>query len=180
MIVKSHHMTEQCVSPLGDDDRDTGKIDGGDDLGVSDEKSYQRIPYAGNAYGKPRTDRLVRIRCSENCTPWYYIMECHLVRCVRQHWPHFSQRGGAPETARVTLQATHADFRSLIRTSNLIFLYEQYMGNAPLSRSPLPLSPHPLPFPSFTLLCFRPLSSPAANRPIENQMGLWGKHFDVF
>jgi len=44
MIVKSHHMTEQCVSPLGDDDRDTGKIDGGDDLGVSDEKSYQRIP----------------------------------------------------------------------------------------------------------------------------------------
>jgi len=37
MIVKSHHMTEQWVSPLGDDVLDTGKIGGGDDLGISDK-----------------------------------------------------------------------------------------------------------------------------------------------
>ena len=37
MIVKSHHMTEQRVSPLGDDVLDTGKI-------VFLTKSYQRIP----------------------------------------------------------------------------------------------------------------------------------------
>jgi len=37
MIVKSHHMTEQWVSLLGDDVLDTGKIGGGDDLGVSDK-----------------------------------------------------------------------------------------------------------------------------------------------
>jgi len=30
-------MTEQWVSPLGDDVLDTGKIGGGDDLGISDK-----------------------------------------------------------------------------------------------------------------------------------------------
>jgi len=37
MIVKSHHMTEQWVSPLGDDVLNTEKTAGGDDLGVSDK-----------------------------------------------------------------------------------------------------------------------------------------------